>query len=152
MKVGRRLVLKIFNASKFVLGFDVEASSPSDISEPLDVSMLADLSRVVIDATAELERFDYSRALEIIEDFFWIFCDYYIELVKDRAYADRCKEGSVHRATWPSSDEIVKHARNGNNAFSHAREMLVAIRQFRGNHKIGPKPLIPEMTVRAKPR
>jgi valyl-tRNA synthetase len=187
MKVGRRLVMKIFNASKFVLGFDVESSSLSDILEPLDASMLRDLSRVVVDTTAELERFDYSRALEIVEDFFWVFCDYYIELVKDRAYAGGVgsrasakaalalalsiqlrlfapflpfvteevwswwKEGSIHRAPWPSSDEIVVHVGTGEDAFNHAREMLEAIRQVRGHHKIGPKPIIPEMTVRAEP-
>lgn len=187
MKVGRRLVMKIFNASKFVLGFDVESSSPVEIQESLDISMLRDLSRVVIDATAEFERFDYSRALEIIEDFFWTFCDYYIELVKDRAYAGGegsgasakaalalalsvqlrlfapflpfvteevwswWKDGSVHRAMWPSPDEIVRQAQVGDNAFFHAREMLDAIRHVRGNQKIGPKPVIPEMTVRAQP-
>ena len=185
MKVGRRLIMKIFNASRFVLGFDVESSSPSDIQEPLDVSMLDNLSRVVTDATAELERFDYSRALETIENFFWVFCDYYIELVKDRAYAGEgrsgvsakaalamalsiqlrlfapflpfvteevwswWKEGSVHRAPWPSSDEIATSASADNDAFSHAKEMLEAIRQVRGNYKIGPKPVIPEMTVHA---
>jgi valyl-tRNA synthetase len=185
MKVGRRLVMKVFNASKFVLGFDVESSSPSDIQEPVDVSMLDDLSRVVADATTELERFDYSRALETIENFFWVFCDYYIELVKDRAYAGEGRsgasakaalalalsiqlrlfapflpfvteevwswwqEGSVHRASWPSPDEIAVAATDGNDAFGQAREMLEAIRQVRGNHKLGPKPVIPEMTVRA---
>ncbi|HEX9683109.1 MAG TPA: valine--tRNA ligase [Acidimicrobiales bacterium] len=91
MKIGRRLAIKILNASKFVLArFDDDNSLPSldgaTVTEALDASVLAALADLVDDATAAFERYDYARALERTESFFWRFCDDYLELVKGRSY------------------------------------------------------------------
>ena len=92
MKVGRRLAIKVLNASKFALSFgDVDVSDDlsrlgEQVSEPIDRSMLAALAVVVDRATAAYETMDYTKALEVSETFFWSFCDDYLELVKDRAY------------------------------------------------------------------
>jgi len=92
MKVGRRLAIKLLNASKFALGFGEPDLAPrqglaSVVTEPLDRAMLAALGKVVADATVGFENWDYTRSLDTTETFFWTFCDDYIELVKDRAHA-----------------------------------------------------------------
>jgi len=84
MKVGRRLAVKLLNASKFALA-DLPAEGET-VTHPLDRAMLARLAVVVADATARLEEYDYARALERAEDFFWWYCDFYLELVKGRRY------------------------------------------------------------------
>ena len=51
--------------------------------------MLSALGEVVDEATRAFDEFDYARALERTETFFWWFCDDYVELVKARAYGSR---------------------------------------------------------------
>lgn len=85
IKVGRRLAIKVLNAAKFVYGFPLPEGATS-VTEPLDVDMLAELGSVIEQATTAFDGFDHARALEVIERFFWTFCDDYLELVKERAY------------------------------------------------------------------
>jgi valyl-tRNA synthetase len=144
MKVGRRLAVKLLNASKFALA---ELPPPAaSLVHPLDRALIARLGGVVADATASFEAYDYARALQRTEEFFWWYCDFYLELVKGRRYdpdpevsasASRalrtslsvfqrlfapflpfvCEEvwswwqdGSVHRAQWPDTEELLAAA------------------------------------------
>lgn len=88
---GKRLTTKLFNATKFVLGtfkeVDHHSLSIADVTDPLDVSFLAQLKTVVQKASAAFDAFEYANALQSIEDFFWAsLCDNYLEVVKRRAY------------------------------------------------------------------
>ena len=106
MKIGRRLAIKVLNASKFALSFAGDGEVPLDptlVTEALDKAMLAGLADVVEKATAALTAYDHTRALELTETFFWTFCDDYLELVKDRAYGADAAEGAAPSAATVSA-------------------------------------------------
>ncbi len=88
IRIGRRLAIKVLNAAKFVYAFPEPegADGRVAVTAALDLDMLAELGRVVEVATRALEEYDHARALEATEQFFWTFCDDYLELVKERAY------------------------------------------------------------------
>jgi valyl-tRNA synthetase len=92
MKVGRRLAIKLLNASKFVLGRPEPVGA---VTHPLDRGLLTSLRELVEDATRALEGYDYARALQITETLFWSLCDNYLEMVKSRRYGDHGPEAAA---------------------------------------------------------
>ncbi len=113
MKVGRKLANKLLNVTKFVLGFgDVTEDDELDdvVTDPVDRSMLAKLDMVVGEATTAFDAYDYARALERTEAFFWWFCDNYVELVKGRAYDSRGPQAaaSARRALRTALDTLQR--------------------------------------------
>ena len=105
MKVGRRLATKLLNASKFVLSIGDPVTAADLV--PVDAAMLRRLAGVIAEATRAFDGFDYARALERTEEFFWWFCDDYVELVKSRAYGT---QGDVAAASARSALRIALDA------------------------------------------
>ncbi|ALV45609.1 valine--tRNA ligase [Arthrobacter alpinus] len=115
MKIGRRLAIKLLNASKFVLNLgateaNVVAADDAVLTNPLDRAVLAQLAEVVRASTAAFEKYDYARALQLTESFFWHFTDDYVELIKDRAYGASGDEGqaSVLAALATTLDSLLR--------------------------------------------
>jgi valyl-tRNA synthetase len=168
MKDGRRLAIKILNASKFALGIDADAG---EVVRPLDLAMLAELRRVVDGATVALGEYEHARALEVTERFFWGFTDDYLELVKQRAYGVQgpeaagsavaalrialhtllrlfapflpyateevwswWQEGSIHRSSWPSAEELA--ADGDAEIYAVAAAVLGAVRKEKALAKV----------------
>jgi valyl-tRNA synthetase len=97
MKVGRRLAMKLLNASRFAL---MQAEPRGPVSAPLDRGMLSGLEALTADATKHFEEYQYATVLERTERWFWRFCDDYLELVKSRRYGAQGPEaaGSANSA------------------------------------------------------
>ena len=86
LKIGRRLVTKLFNAGKYVLS---QTGEVHPIQNELDRAFVALLRQTVQRVTDNFDRFEYAHALMSTEGFFWnVFTDANIELVKARARGD----------------------------------------------------------------
>ena len=123
MKVGRKLANKLLNVTKFVLQFGAptgDRSLDEGVTDLIDRSMLAKLDEVIVEATEAFEAFDYARALERTEAFFWWFCDNYVELVKGRTYDE----------TRPDAADSAKRALRA--ALSTIQRLFAPILPFAG--------------------
>ena len=107
MKVGRRLSIKILNASKFVLS---RPEPRGVVTAAVDRGLLIALARIVRESTTDLENYNYTRVLERTETFFWSFCDDYLELVKGRRYGDQGEPlaASANAALFAALDVMLR--------------------------------------------
>lgn len=83
---GKKLVNKLWNASKFVLSF-LEDYTPEDVElEIMDKWLLEKYRDLYARFIKYLQKYEIALALNELEKFFWSFCDNYVELVKRRLY------------------------------------------------------------------
>src|SRR5699024_3481658 len=94
MKIGRRLAIKILNASKFALGFGEAPADPSGrlaadpavVTDPLDRALLAQLADVVEQSTSAFDERYYARCVGVAVAVVWAFCDDCGGQLKERAH------------------------------------------------------------------
>lgn len=93
-KIGSKLIVKLFNASRFVL-MQLTDPVPSleKVSCALDKAMISTMVDLIETATKAFGTYDYAQALQSTEEKFWHFCDHYVELVKGRSYSETDKVG-----------------------------------------------------------
>jgi valyl-tRNA synthetase len=91
MRIGRKLAIKLLNASRFVLS---TAEPVAAITSTVDRAMLSHLGDLVGESTTLLEQYEYGRVLERVEREFWGFCDDYLEFVKGRRYGEQGPAGA----------------------------------------------------------
>ena len=96
MKVGRRLAIKVLNASKFILA---NAGSRGPVNASVDRAMLRQMGELIDQATQALDGYEYGRAIDMVEREFWGFCDDYLELVKGRRYGEQGPAGAASANT-----------------------------------------------------
>jgi len=109
LKIGGKLITKLFNAAKFAsMNFD-ELKEDAKISEASDRWILARLHQSISLATKEFEKFEYAKAREKIEDFFWNdFCDNYLEICKVRSYGLNAQKLEGQELSAKQKEDIIQ--------------------------------------------
>ncbi|MDD5417845.1 MAG: valine--tRNA ligase [Candidatus Nanoarchaeia archaeon] len=92
---GRKVLVKLWNASRFVNTFKTEGKTKKE--HVTDLWIKSKLSKVIAKATKSLDEYEYSSAKKVIIDFFFRdFCDFYLEMVKYRLYSnDKASKNSA---------------------------------------------------------
>ncbi|MDO8656290.1 MAG: class I tRNA ligase family protein, partial [Nanoarchaeota archaeon] len=114
LMTGQKLSTKLWNASKFCLTHLDDYKESSKSTEIFDQWILSKLQKSIQECTASFEEYEYARSKAALEVFFWTFCDYYLEIVKDRLYnpagrGEKARE-SAQQGLYTSLVSILKLA------------------------------------------
>lgn len=89
LKIGQKLVTKLWNAMRFSSEF-LQSYTPAGRPQSLGLVnewLHDEFASVVSRYCANFDVFDYCKAIEVVEKFFWQdFCDNYLELIKDQIF------------------------------------------------------------------
>jgi valyl-tRNA synthetase len=94
---AQKFITKLMNASRFVSmlckDFDAEKFDSGKANfASTDKWILSRMNSVIKTASNGMEKYEYSKALNPVRNFFWLeFADFYIEEVKYRVYDESCK-------------------------------------------------------------
>ena len=90
VEYGRRFLVKLWNASGFTSSLlaDYKPQAHADLElQPLDKWIISKAENLTKKVTEAFEKCQFNIAVEEIRNFTWhVFCDYYVEAVKDRLY------------------------------------------------------------------
>ncbi len=108
VKRGSKLLTKLWNAAKYVLinlgDFEPDTSAPVAIENRFieDRWVLAELNRTIADVRKHLDKYDNYNSRAAIDAFFYdVFCDQYLEFIKDRFWSpEKYSAESKLSAQW----------------------------------------------------
>lgn len=108
VKRGSKLLTKLWNASKYTLmnlsDFDPKTATKIPVSERFieDRWVLSELNKAVSEVRRNLDRYDNYNARSAIDTFFYdVFCDQYLEFIKDRFWSpEKYSDASKLAAQW----------------------------------------------------
>ncbi len=86
--IAKRFITKLWNASKFAVAHLQDSNLDLEVELlPVDRWIIDRCKKTTSDMTKLLNEYEIGSARHEIDDFFWKdFCDYYLEIVKDRLY------------------------------------------------------------------
>jgi valyl-tRNA synthetase len=107
---GRRLCVKLWNASRLVLphlaGFDPAA--PRAEERAVDRGVRARLARTTAETTELLDAYEFGLAKKRVEEFFWgDLCDNWLEMAKDRLYDAAPENALARRSTQAAASDVL---------------------------------------------
>jgi len=84
---GQKTLTKLWNASKFTIMNLEDFDGKKPELEVLDRWIISTFNRLARTCTEAMDRYEFYRVKADVDNFFWnVFCDYYLEIVKDRLY------------------------------------------------------------------
>ena len=108
VKRGSKLLTKLWNASKYVLmnlsDFEPDTAKQIPVADRFieDRWVLAELNKTIAEVRKHLDKYDNYNSRAAIDTFFWdIFCDQYLEFIKDRFWTpEKYSAESKLSAQW----------------------------------------------------
>ena len=108
VKRGSKLLTKLWNASKYVLmnltDFEPDTAAPVAIENRYieDRWVLSELNKTIADVRRHLDKYDNYNSRAAIDTFFYeVFCDQYLEFIKDRFWSpEKYSAESKLSAQW----------------------------------------------------
>ena len=108
VKRGSKLLTKLWNASKYVLmnlsDFEPDKAQKVDVADRFieDRWVLSELNKTIADVRRNLDKYDNYNSRAAIDTFFYeVFCDQYLEFIKDRFWSpEKYSAESKLSAQW----------------------------------------------------
>lgn len=101
LEPGQKFISKLWNAAKFAHSGIKKLIPSAQITESFDKWIMCILHKTLKEYEIYMEKFEYSKAKEVLDTFFWnIFCDNYIEIIKVRYYG---LEAIIYRDAPPAN-------------------------------------------------
>ncbi len=107
---GRKLCVKLWNASKLVIGHlaGFDPTAPRAPERTVDRALRLRFARTAAEVTDLLEAYEFGLAKKRVEEFFFgDLCDVWLEMVKDRLYDTSPEAAPVRRAAQATAYEVL---------------------------------------------